>query len=117
VANATKYNEASRRCRSNKPDQYRKADRQRRYGLSPEAYYIILAAQGGVCAIPGCGVLSTDENPLHVDHDHTCCLGRKSCGECIRGLLCNRHNLGIGYFGDDPELLIAAAQYLQGGLP
>jgi hypothetical protein len=45
---------------------------------------------------------------LHLDHDHTS--GR------FRGLLCDRCNLSIGKFNDDPELLRAAAKYLDASI-
>lgn len=59
----------------------------------------------------GCEVCGSTEK-LHIDHDHTCCPGPFSCGECIRGLLCGIHNRGIGSFQDNPDYLIAAAFYL-----
>ena len=32
-----------------------------------------------------------------VDHDHRCCDGRKSCGKCVRGILCQPHNKAMHY--------------------
>lgn len=81
-----------------------------KYGITQEGYEAALARQGGVCAI--CG--GKQENTLfNVDHDHSCCPGTKTCGKCIRGLLCKRCNAGLGMFRDSPELLAAAVRYLE----
>lgn len=67
----------------------------------------LLEAQGGVCAI----CQHSDPNLL-VDHDHACCPGRESCGKCVRGLLCQRCNTGLGQFADDSRRLALAIDYL-----
>lgn len=54
---------------------------------------------GGQCEI--CGL----KDRLVVDHDH-------HTGKC-RGLLCYRHNTGMGMFEDNPNLLERAATYLR----
>jgi hypothetical protein len=33
-----------------------------------------------------------------IDHDHTCCPGERSCGKCIRGVLCMQCNTNIGAY-------------------
>jgi hypothetical protein len=32
----------------------------------------------------------------HVDHDHGCCTGKRTCGRCVRGIVCGRCNLILG---------------------
>lgn len=83
------------------------------YGLTLEAYESLLASQGGGCAI--CGLVPEEGTPrLAVDHDHACCPTRKrSCGECVRGLLCSNCNRGLGYFKDQQALLARASEYLK----
>ncbi len=74
----------------------------KRYGLTITAYRDLLDRQSGACAI--CLSLP-NRNRLHIDHDHA--TGR------VRGLLCTRCNAGIGMFRDNPELMLAAAEYVQ----
>jgi hypothetical protein len=88
-----------------------------RFGITPERYDEMLEEQDGVCAIckrPETRVSAhTGEiQPLAIDHDHACCPARKSCGRCVRRLLCGDCNNGLGQFRDNPDRLIAAAQYL-----
>lgn len=58
-----------------------------------------------------CAICGTTKN-LAVDHDHSCCPGVKSCGKCIRGILCRPHNVGIGMLGDSTHNLSSAISYL-----
>jgi Recombination endonuclease VII len=81
--------------------------RLRLYGLTPEEYEQRMEAQGGRCAVCGGeGTRTVDDRPLLVvDHDHET--------NQRRDLLCNNCNAGLGMFGDDPERLRAAAEYLE----
>lgn len=83
------------------------------FRLSLERYLEILESQDNRCAI--CLTAAPRDirtNRFHVDHDHACCPGRKSCGQCIRGLLCHACNTALGNFGDDIERLRRASEYL-----
>lgn len=74
-----------------------------RYGLTLEDYDRMLYTQGGGCAI--CGRPPREGGPsLHVDHDHRCCSGsKKTCGKCIRGLLCYPCNSKLAVLESDKE--------------
>ncbi len=80
------------------------------HGITKKQHEVLLEHQGGRCAISECTSI-----PTCIDHDHSCCPGKSSCGKCIRGLICDRHNLGMGYFHDDPNDLAKAARYLRLG--
>lgn len=107
------YHPACKDCRALADKSYYKRTREqrlksfrvaklRRYGLTPEEYDQMVAAQGGLCA--SCGDPPTAGDKLCVDHCHD--TGR------IRGLLCRSCNLGIGYFRNDPARLQDAIVYL-----
>jgi hypothetical protein len=81
------------------------------YGITLEQHEAMLAGQGGGCAI--CGGPAKDGRPFYVDHDHSCCPGQRTCGKCVRGLLCGDCNLGIGYFDDDVARMRRAIVYLR----
>lgn len=74
-----------------------------KYGIEPADYRAILEAQGHACAI--CKGQPSRTKRLHIDHDHVT--------NHVRGLLCDSCNLALGKFRDDPELLRAAAAYLE----
>ena len=92
----------------------RRANLRAKYSLTPEAFDAMLERQGGRCAVCRTADPGGRHGQWHTDHDHSCCPGQRSCGKCLRGLLCGGCNTGIGQFGDDPERLMAAATYLLG---
>ena len=76
----------------------------RSFGIEPEDYERMHTEQNGVCAI--CRrPCERDKCKLSIDHCHD--TGR------VRGLLCNRCNVGLGRFRDEPALLRFAADYLE----
>jgi hypothetical protein len=77
------------------------------FNLPPGRYIEMVREQGGLCAIAGC----TNE-AVSVDHDHRCCDGAYSCGQCVRAILCLQCNAGMGMLRDDPALVRAAADSL-----
>lgn len=46
----------------------------------------MLAEQGNACAV--CGTGFSETVPPRIDHDHNCCPTAKTCGKCLRGILC-----------------------------
>lgn len=81
-----------------------------RHGITLDEYNRILTTQNGVCKV----CLQPDiDKALAVDHDHMCCPGKRSCGKCIRGLLCMFCNTAMGYAKDSPERLRKLASYLE----
>jgi hypothetical protein len=81
-----------------------------KYSLTPDDYAKLLAAQNGVCAI--CQKECKTTKGLAIDHDHRCCPQDKSCGKCIRGLLCANCNGAIGMLQEDISIIKKAIEYL-----
>lgn len=68
-----------------------------RYKVTPERYEQMLVSQGGKCAVCGSTRASSKKPDMwNVDHDHSCCPGDKTCGKCVRGLLCAGCNTRLG---------------------
>jgi len=106
-----------RRDRGQRSPEYQRAtDLWKNYRIRPERYDEILEAQGGACAICGSKDPGWKRRYFSVDHDHSCCPdSAKSCGQCVRGLLCGSCNVLIGHARDDVDILTSAAAYLISG--
>jgi Recombination endonuclease VII len=86
------------------------------YNITQEDYLRKSEKQNHVCMI--CGLPETcvthgTLSHLCIDHDHSCCPGNKSCGNCVRDLICRRCNAILGRVNDDIELLEKVIQYLR----
>jgi hypothetical protein len=51
-------------------------------------------------------------NATNIDHDHNCCSGNRSCGKCVRGILCHNCNTALGLVKDSKETLNKLIEYL-----
>lgn len=81
------------------------------YRVRQDWYDGKLLEQGGVCAI--CGGGAKENRYLHIDHDHSHHDDRRrGCPNCLRGLLCEKCNRGIGSFDDDTGRLLSAVEYI-----
>src|SRR5215831_18412053 len=120
MANRREYNRVHGHRES--PESRKKSNRKYRissYGLTQEQFDRLLDAQQHTCGM--CHEPFKDGQPIPVDHDHACCqVKNRSCGECIRGLLCHTCNIALGhierryamaraYLDSPPVWLIAAA--------
>lgn len=78
-----------------------------RHGLTKSQYETMIMDQKGICAIASC------VNAAEViDHDHDCCPGKYSCGNCVKGLLCQGCNKAEGLLGSDPQKAFDLAKYI-----
>ena len=84
--------------------------RQKAYGLTNEEWNTLVDKYDGMCWL-------CQESPgTVIDHDHSCCGPKRSCGKCVRGYLCQKCNSGLGFLGDNLERLKRAVEYLENGL-
>jgi hypothetical protein len=106
----------TKQWRFENPDKTRSSRILNKFKITLDAYNLLLEKQNYVCAV--CGNPETIIKRgkllnLSVDHDRSCCANDESCGSCVRGLLCQACNTGIGKLKDDINLLTSAITYLQ----
>ncbi len=67
----------------------------KRYHLTQPEFARLMEVQGYSCGM--CHEQFGEGQPIFIDHDHACCPDEKrSCGKCIRGLLCLSCNTALG---------------------
>ncbi len=105
---------AAKRWKSNHPrtsNQNRNTNLKHLYGIKLDDYNALLTAQNGLCA--ACYSPNNSKRAFHVDHDHNCCPGKRSCGKCVRGLLCSSCNTTLGHSKESIERLYALITYIK----
>jgi hypothetical protein len=106
------YRQAHPPVKRQDPDRFlkqRRGNLKKNFGITIEQYNVLFETQNGKCAI--CGL----------EHNGYARSGRKqnfAVDDChqtgrVRGLLCGNCNLGIGNLRDNPDILRAAAAYLE----
>ena len=72
--------------------------------LTKEEVAAMMAAQNNLCRICAVPFSALPKRSINVDHDHAT--------NAVRGVLCFKCNLMLGYAKDKPEILQNAASYL-----
>ncbi len=85
----------------------RRCNFKRRYGITPEEFDAILAAQGGGCAICGTTEPGGRNNQFHVDHEHEVTPIR------VRGLVCCACNRALARAGDSLVNIMLFVEYVR----
>lgn len=86
------------------------------YNVTEDAYNWLAWSQNYVCFM--CDELDSritkDGLPynLSVDHDHRCCSENRSCGKCVRHLLCMKCNTLVGIVESKPKLYHLLKDYI-----
>jgi hypothetical protein len=79
----------------------------KKHGISKEQYIEMLSKYNGKC------YSCKDREAVSIDHDHGCCDRSRSCGKCIRGILCNQCNTALGLLQDNKEKIKGLLEYLK----
>lgn len=77
------------------------------YRLTIDKYLEMVDEQNGLCAI------CKKNKKLYVDHDHSCCPSSTTCGECTRGLICQKCNMMMHYIDESNEYLEEGREYAE----
>jgi hypothetical protein len=104
-SNREKVNARNKAYREANPDWYTNQMLKNSYNLTVSEYTEMLNAQNGVCAV--CGGNNKGKR-LAVDHDHKT--------GAVRGLLCFKCNVALGFINDSPIVAERMITYLQSAM-
>lgn len=78
----------------------------RRHRITEEHFNEMLKIYDGKCH--SCKV----NEATNIDHDHNCCPTPRSCGKCVRGMLCHNCNSALGLLKDNRQNIIGLLEYI-----
>jgi hypothetical protein len=110
TANPERYRESIKRWVENNPEQKwildKKSHLWTHYRITIDQYQEMFLKQEGKCLI------CEKSKKLVVDHDHSCCSGKLTCGKCTRGLVCQGCNTLLGLIENNKGIIKKINKYL-----
>lgn len=82
-----------------------------RFGITLEERDERIKNQDNKCII--CNLDFTKINKPCIDHDHHCCSSYKTCGKCVRDIICHRCNKVLGFVNENIKVLQNIISYLE----
>ena len=79
----------------------------KRHHITQEKYTSLLRMYDGKCHACKTNIAT------NIDHDHQCCNKIRSCGKCVRGLLCHQCNSALGLLGDSRQKIKNLLEYIK----
>lgn len=91
------------------PERYKEKSRNqksyKRHGITEDQYNQLISLHNGMCH------LCLSRPATVIDHDHNCC-NHRSCGKCVRGVLCTSCNTAIGMLKENLETIHRIEEYV-----
>ena len=78
----------------------------KRHHITEDVFNSMMKKYGGMCH--SC----KRQKATVIDHDHSCCKTNRSCGKCVRGVLCQKCNIALGLLFDDRKNIVSLLQYI-----
>lgn len=103
---------ATRRWEKNNPGKFREQQIRRRCRAAGVSENLIKETVAAFKLAVSCEICKRDFSSFGGRHK-TPCFDHCHVGKRFRGLICSSCNSGLGLFGDSPERLLAAAEYLK----
>lgn len=78
----------------------------KRHHLTEEQYSLLFNKFDGKCHV------CKEKEATAIDHDHSCCPKNRSCGKCVRGILCRGCNTALGSLKENHNTIKNLLEYI-----